>query len=794
MRIGLGELRKKASVDAGKLSIHSVFDKTERLEAPLFQRPYVWNKQDNWEPLWWGIRTVAERRLSGQTLRPHFLGAIVLDQLKTATGRVHARQIIDGQQRLTTLQLAMVALQDLCTELGIGRYAASLRKLTSNSEPLCTDPDEDFKVWPTNADRDDFRLVMTVGSAEAVRRLPHADPEDTFLIPDAYLYFYDAFRAWLLMDGQERIPERIRSLHDAIREDLHLVVIDLDRQDDSQEIFETLNALGTPLLPADLVKNFLFHRAQGQEVDMYKLYRDYWQVFDDEREYWRKEIRSGRLKRPRLDMFLGHYLTMLRGEETLVSQLFTTYRDMVSDSGSIDVREQMEHFRRYADVYRSFDSFPWTTREGEFFYRLEQMDTSTVYPVLLEVFHMWGDKPDKLGSILADIESYLVRRAVCGLTTRGYNKVFAELVKFQRQRDDFSPVALRGFLVAQTSDAARWPDDAEFESAWMTTDFYHGIHRATARMVFESLESALYTGKTEWVDIDRHLTIEHILPREWEKNWPLPTPADDPIACQQARQKRESLLHRAGNLTLVTKKLNPALSNGPWTKKRREILKHSALNLNRVLDEYEDWNETAIEGRTVDLYKLALRIWGYPGRPTPADVVSVPVLADAQLPAPEPEETPSPASGDAKRRHAEFWQAVTDQFNAIGLVVGETIFRVNQRRPWYYLQIRAGSRYLHYEWQVRKRPRQVDVALHFEHSDLKQNLRLLDAIKDESAAIGKGVPWAFAAEPWGTHWASARYAVPYSNDSPSPEEVPVVVEAMKALIERTWPAIRTLLR
>lgn len=101
-----------------KLNLERIFERTERLEAPLFQRPYVWKRERNWEPLWGVIRKVADIRSGGQQPRPCFLGAIVLDQLKTSTGKLHARQIIDGQQRLTTLQLAIAAACDLCAQKG----------------------------------------------------------------------------------------------------------------------------------------------------------------------------------------------------------------------------------------------------------------------------------------------------------------------------------------------------------------------------------------------------------------------------------------------------------------------------------------------------------------------------------------------------------------------------------------------------------------------------------------------------------------------------------------------------
>jgi hypothetical protein len=327
----------------------------------------------------------------------------------------------------------------------------------------------------------------------------------------------------------------------------------------------------------------------------------------------------------------------------------------------------------------------------------------------------------------------------------------------------------------------------------MSVDFYHGLYRATARMILEALDEAMRGGKTEHVDYGSKLTIEHLMPREWEKHWQTQAMANDPVAVYQARQRRGALIHRVGNLTLVTRRLNPSLSNGPWDKKRREILKHSALNLNRVFEDFPEWNEEAIERRTAELYHMAQRIWKHPGRPATTDASSVPVLEDEPV---SPQEPPAnhPVDGRPVSPHASFWRDVTERFNALRLSVGGSEFEVRQRRPWHYLQVPVGSSYVHYEWEVRKRSRQVDVALHFEHGNLKQNTRFLDALQKEAAVIGSGLPWPFEAEPWGVRWALARYPVPYSGDRPGVKEAPVVVEAMKTLIERTWPTINPLLR
>ena len=593
-----------------KLNLERVFERAERLEAPLFQRPYVWKLAPNWKPLWDSTQMVAERRIEGRPVHPHFLGTLALDQLDTGLGKLHARQIIDGQQRLTTLQLALAAARDLCTRLNESRYARAFGKLTANDVPLSDDPDDVFKVWPTNADQSAFREVMSAGAPALVRKMVRADDEDDCLIPSAYLYFSDTLDEWLGPAGTDLFRQRLDTLYLTMRDDLHLVVIDLDSNDDAQEIFETLNSLGAPLLPADLVKNYLFRRAALEQQDTRQLYDLHWHKFDAAKGYWRKEVRQGRLKRPRLDLFLSHFLTLQRREEVIISQLFSAYRDWIVEDKSGSAADHMRLFASYADVYESFEKFAPDSREGLFFYRLEELDTTTVLPLLLEVVKRYNapEHGEELRQILGDLESFVVRRTVCELTAKHYNRFFVDLLRELHNVNDFSASPIRRFLLRQESVISRWPTDDEFHKAWVDLRFYKRLKKKT-RMVLEALEIALHTGKTEKVMIEAKLTMEHLMPREWERHWPLAALDGAPEAAERA-EERNSLIDTIGNLTLLTKALNPSVSNGPWDRKRDGILKHSALNLNRTLP--KRWDEAAIQARTEALFKIAMKVWPHP--------------------------------------------------------------------------------------------------------------------------------------------------------------------------------------
>jgi uncharacterized protein with ParB-like and HNH nuclease domain len=591
-----------------KLTVGKIFDSTEtRFDAPLFQRPYVWEEDDNWSPMWEAIRGLAEKRLAAERVRPHFLGAIVLDQLETGTGRINLRQIIDGQQRLTTLQIILAVARDLSRKKSQPKYAQSFEKLTKNDVPLSDEPHDVFKVWPTNADRAEFEEVMNATDKSAVSSInENTNDGSGALLANAYLYFWKNLEDWIEAPNGE-ITDRIDAFYKVLKDDLLLVVIDLDEQDDAQEIFETLNHLGAPLLTADLVKNYVFRLAQRTGENAEKLYDRYWAEFDVDKGYWRTKIRQGRLKTPRIDLFLHHYLTLRTMSIIDVGQLFSSFKDFVK-SPDQSASKQLISFRSYADVYRTFDSSIKGSRESTFFYRLSQLDISTAHPLLLEVFKRFAGPEgcEAREQILLDFESYFVRRTVCELTTKNYNRFFVELIKRLNDQNDFSAAAIRKMLLTESADTSRWPDDDEFSRAWLACKMYRRIKRAKLRMILEALEVELHTKKTEAIALPQDLTIEHLMPRDWTRHWPLPVSGNT----EEAGTARDELLHTVGNLTLLTKALNPAVSNGPWPKKRAEILKHSALNLNRTLPEV--WEELTIRERSKSLLTVAARLWRRP--------------------------------------------------------------------------------------------------------------------------------------------------------------------------------------
>lgn len=612
-------------MDARIHEIGKLFQTQCRLLVPLYQRTYVWTQQDQWEPFWGDIRRLANELLANQEPRPHFLGAVVVDVDPRPIGYLACHTVVDGQQRLTTIQLFLEALADnyerLCAEDDDARrgyaerFAKLARSLTRNTNLAEEDADGEFKVWPMNADQAAFRAVMEAGSPEDLDQAQRDNPAvlDSRLAA-AYRYFYSAIRDWLLT--QDDLKSAVEKLFDVVQRHVQIAVIDLQNSVDPQLIFETLNARGTPLDPSDLVKNFLFHQAALQHLDAVALYARNWAQFDTDRAYWDEVVGRGTQRRKRLDMFMYHYLTMQVRDDVQMRRLYPEYRAFAGQT-RLTVVEQLESIRYYAHIYRTLDNLPATSTRGTFMYRLGQMDASTVMPFVLLVV---GDKSlpeDDKDAILADIESYLVRRMVCQLTAKAYNRLFVDLLSTINEKG-LTPQIVRAQLLKWGDPTNEWPNDERLHTAWMTYPMYSWIAQARIRTVLEALEPMMRSDKAEQVMlIQETLTIEHLMPQTWMTHYPLPEGVDP----EKAQPERDRIIHTFGNLTLVTQKLNPSISNGPWCRltptgmdkgKRAEILRHSNLALNSMLVDCETWDEDGIRKRGERLFEGARKLWPYP--------------------------------------------------------------------------------------------------------------------------------------------------------------------------------------
>lgn len=579
-----------------------IFNTDVRYVVPLYQRPYVWEKQRHWQPLWEDLELVLEHYLtsSDEPVR-HFLGAIVLDQEDTPPGQPTRRLVIDGQQRLSTLQLLLAAAARAAEDDGAESQARLLQRLIWNDPDLAAG-DERLKVWPTNVNQAAFGDVMR---PDATLANIVDDPDNT--IHEAYAYFAKAVREWVHAEdpSDEQLQERYAALRVTLSNLLQVVSINLEPGDNAQVIFETLNARGTPLLATDLVKNALFHRAQRAGADVDELNSSVWEP-EFNREYWGERIVQGRLRRPRVELFLMHWLTMRLRRTVAATELFAEFRANVLDRpNGADVETLIRELCRDASVMRHFDELPSGTPEARFFRRLEILETSTVIPVALLLYRSEHVPEDRRRRALLMIESWLVRRALCGYTTRGYNRLVVDLLNRLEPNLHRADEAVAEFLSSSDASSAIWPADDELTRVLTSRRLYGWVSQRRIVMVLSAVELELRrSNKVEDIDaLPGNLTIEHVMPQRWRDHWPL----DD--AGEETRDQAVQLL---GNLTLTSGPLNSALSNGPWASKRAALAHHSLLLLNQQITAHDRWDESTIASRGRELASMICRLWPRP--------------------------------------------------------------------------------------------------------------------------------------------------------------------------------------
>lgn len=641
-------------MDIDKVDIHTLFDKTQRYLVPLFQRSYVWGEAGQWQPLWEDIIAQVNFSRAATTRsssRHHFLGALVLNQTRKPTRRIAAYEVIDGQQRLTTLQILLAAFRDVVASSDNSYLSTTLARLTANARAT-DDENEVFKVWPTNVDRPVFASVMSAGSKEEVlKRFPLQRRRKKYLprpqLVEAYHFFYNTIDAYLRATTNE-LPEpgqvspqpstdsavsleRAEELLEVLKSRLLFVEIELDASEDPQVIFETLNARGEPLLASDLVRNFVFLRARDSirpdEQDVDALYNRWWLPFEEEPgplkskkdtgKFWKDEEKRGRIRRSRLDLFVFQYLTYQTGEEIKIEHLFAEFRDWW-ESEDRSVTGVLRELRALSEPFKELLLPNRTTHFGVFADRLRILDQTTPFPLLLYLAqHQNEIEATEFAGILRDIESYLVRREVCGLTKKNYNHTFLQLLRALRQHPRPSREALRTELLALQGDSVVWPDDRAFGVAFLVTPMYQRIGPAKTRMVLAALDLDQHTSKQERIHLDDELTVEHVRPQSaTTQAWPSFTPKEGSDTTGLELSKiRDQLTHSIGNLTLLTQPLNSSVRDGPFSAKRPAIAAQSRLVLNSYFQQFTNdaqWNEQQIIDRGQKLFEVAKRIWPRP--------------------------------------------------------------------------------------------------------------------------------------------------------------------------------------
>lgn len=593
-------------------TVYDLFNGRIQLVVPVYQRAYVWNEYENWAILWDDIADIAERHLDDPTADlplKHFLGPVVLDQQRTVLGQVDRRLIIDGQQRLTTLQILLSAAKACFEELGAGDDAAEFADLVANKGKVASGEGR-YKVLPSRRDREAFFAVLD-GKRSGKDRLSAA-----------YRYFGSHVEDWVTRDGEADNGERqrrIETLREALDSLLYVVSINLDPTDNAQVIFETLNARGSGLGALDLVKNSALLAAERQGHDAQLLNDQHWEPTFEADTYWQEEARQGRSKRARSDWFLMHWLAVELGRVIRVDTLFDTFRkEILREDPPMD--ELVARLCSDARTMRSFDDFEDGTADKLFFDRLDALDTTTMMPVALLLYRSPEVTSSQRRTALDAIESWLVRRAILRLQARDYNRMAGRLITTIKKDLERADEVVVDELRTSQARTTEWPSDEAVRFRLLGGDLYYYVSQSRVRMLLEACERDIRDPtKTEKVPLPADLSIEHAMPQDWEEHWPFPPGMDFDDAVQQ----RWMRINQLGNLTLVTKPLNSSLSNSPWEpkdpgepSKRKALANASVLLINQQLVQHETWDEQRIDERGADLAERILRTWPGPDDPS----------------------------------------------------------------------------------------------------------------------------------------------------------------------------------
>jgi hypothetical protein len=602
-------------VRADTLELRRVLSLERRYVIPTFQRDYEWTLKGQWELLHEDLMDAANRLLSARVkadasgeprtradkkVTPHFLGAIVCDQLPSSTGGIDQRAVIDGQQRLTTLQLMARGILDVVLEASSPR-AAQIRRLIQNPIDVVVQPADQYKLWPRRKDREVWPSVIA------------DDPAATtgHLYLEARAYFANQTRIAL---DEAKEPELLDAVVDAFLDLFKLVVIDLDENDEAQVIFEVLNGRQTPLSATDLVKNLLFLRGDlSGEAELDELYEQYWAPFDD--PWWKATVGTGHAARGRRDVLLSAWLTAVSGEEANVGHLYSQVRSYLS-TGDRDTKSILKELSQYASAY----TVVYTPERAESpvlaeaYSRLNRIRVLSVVPLLLWLRNLPQDvlRLPQHEVAVAAIESWVMRRMITGANTRAYGTFFVEVLKDARAAEDSGSDIVAAVINAlgTSSHGLAWPEDDEVRAAFLNNRFYGSLTQERIRLILGAIDKRLQNENlhVEPADFDyEQLQIEHVLPQSWQAHWPLAN--EEPAQLELAAQHRRTAVQRIGNLTLVTRQFNQGVSNYGWDAKRPEFSSQSALQINKLIAAAEEWDEVAIEQRAQNLADAACRVW-----------------------------------------------------------------------------------------------------------------------------------------------------------------------------------------
>ncbi len=583
---------------ANESKLLALMHKTVQFMVPIYQRKYSWGASEC-RQLWNDIiRTGKDDAISA-----HFIGSIVYIQkdLSSTTTYQSPLLVIDGQQRLTTITLLLLALI---------RTLGSLPE--EENEPIEGFSKEKLNQYylinPLERGNRRYKLLLSETDAETVHCLI-----DDIELPENYsLRVKENFE--YLTGLVQKSPNDLVAIWKGINKLLVVDVALTEGVDNPQLIFESMNSTGKELTQADLIRNYVLMQQTAEEQAF--LYKRHWQAM--ERDFGQSAYSE------EFDEFMRHYLTVKTGNIPKLGAVYSAFKPyFVEQTIERSVDDVLGDIRIFSSFYCAMKlNKEEDPKMREAFEDLKELKVDVAFPMLLELYndyYIGKLAKDDFFKIVRLIESYVFRRYVCSIPTNSLNKTFAVFMRSVDKERYLESVQAQFQLL---KSYRRFPDDVEFKRDLQTRDLYNTTRKNYWLRRFENYN------RKERVNIEEY-TIEHILPQnlqlsnDWQRD-----------LGSEWKHIQEKWLHTLGNLTLTG--YNSEYSDKPFKKKRdmENGFKDSPINLNKTLRSIEVWNEQAIIQRAEILSDLAPNVWvsprlssdvldGYQPKPLEKNVYSI---------------------------------------------------------------------------------------------------------------------------------------------------------------------------
>ena len=550
-----------------------LIDGTKQFIIPVFQRDYSWTTEQCAD-MWKAILSASERNGDGG----YFIGSIVYVQTDPSGATFQSWLVIDGQQRLTTLTLILIALRDRITDTGWagGDDSPTAERINQYFLKNVLEPgDRNYKLRLRRADEVTLRTLIDGGDVSDL-----GDSESETL-SEAYNFFIDKWNE----PGVD-----FDTLYRGIGR-LHIVDVTLDREiDNPQLVFESMNSTGVDLSQSDLVRNYILMGLE--ESEQTRLYDRYWSKIEG----------CFRVSRNAFDWFLRDYIALRTkaSQQTRSDRIYDAFKGFWRPDGAVRLRNLLEDMSRLARTYASFLGIePILGPRIAYAMRNMRSLNTTQGLVIMRLYECHNSELlslDEFVRAIGLIESYLLRRAVLGLQTRGYWALFARVAHSIDSNSAFDSLQV---AFARLRDNYRFPSDLEFSRALREVNLYE------LRICKHALDRIENADQGEPSPVHEY-SIEHIMPQsihgvqDWQR-----------MLGEDWHDVHATWVHRLGNLTLTA--YNATYSNRSFQAKKEVDggFLQSAVRLNQYVREQEQWTEIEIQARGTTLAERALDIWPY---------------------------------------------------------------------------------------------------------------------------------------------------------------------------------------